>query len=69
MRTPKWYLKGFYFLERINPKRYHVWVEQFMEGMTSCYQLRDKHDACFVGPKIWKNNVKNKYGMEPAKPH
>lgn len=67
-RNPEWWIKGYQFLERINPKRYSLEIDSFLEGMFHHYKLIDKTTDTYLGPEIVCNEVKRTWCFGAMKP-
>jgi hypothetical protein len=64
MRTPEWWLKAFRFLATINPKKYRMEESQFMEGMISEFDLKEKVGEDFkekIGPTVVRYHVSKRW--------
>jgi hypothetical protein len=64
IRNHDWWLKAFRFLASINPKKYRMEESQFMEGMISEFDLKEKVGEDFkekIGPTIVRYNVSKRW--------
>jgi len=60
-RTPAWYYSGFQFLAQINPERYYLQSESFLEGCYVHYRLMDDELGEQIGPEVIYNALKQTY--------
>lgn len=62
-REPRWWMDAYEFLARVNPKRYRIWSESYMEGMYTHYQLLDNGMFSELGPKLFRSNITGQCGL------
>lgn len=60
-RTPQWEIKGFRFLEQINPNKYRFEMMPYMEGMMTRYRCFDRETGEQIGATIWQSHVRGTF--------
>lgn len=60
-RTPEWYFSGFQFLQNVNPDRYSLHSESFLEGCYVHYKLIDDETDEQIGPEVIYNAIQGSY--------
>lgn len=61
LRTPEWELKGLRFLAKINPRRYTINMESFLDGAFKHYLLTDKETGTQIGNTIAVSAVSGRH--------